>query len=38
MNKESAKLEVEKIVKKFLSIPKNERDSMPEEKNKELVY
>ncbi len=32
MDKESAKLEVEKIVKKFLSIPKSERDSMPEEK------
>ena len=34
MDKESAKLEVEKIVNKFLSIPKNERDSMPEEKIK----
>jgi len=34
MNKESAKLEVEKIVEKFLSIPKNERDFMPEEKIK----
>jgi tRNA1(Val) A37 N6-methylase TrmN6 len=34
MDKESAKLEVEEIVRKFLSIPKNERDSMPEEKIK----
>lgn len=34
MNKESAKAEVEKLVNKFLSIPKKERDSMPEEKIK----
>jgi len=31
MDKETAKREVEKIVKRFLLIPKDERDSMLEE-------
>jgi len=34
MDKEKAKLEVEKIVKKFLSVPKKELDDMPEEQIK----
>ncbi|MFW6282934.1 MAG: Eco57I restriction-modification methylase domain-containing protein [Minisyncoccales bacterium] len=34
MDKETAKLEVEKIIEKFFSISKSERDSMPEEKIK----
>jgi len=34
MNKETAKQEVEKIVKKFLTIPKKELDDMPEEQIK----
>lgn len=34
MDKETAKLEVEKIVKKFQSYPKEKLDSMPEEDNK----
>jgi len=34
MNKETAKQEVDKIVKKFLAIPKTELDEMPEEQIK----
>ncbi len=34
MDKETAKQEVEKIVGKFLTIPKKELDSMPEEQIK----
>ncbi|MFH1585170.1 MAG: hypothetical protein ABIB79_00200 [archaeon] len=34
MDKETAKLEVEEIVKKFLVIPKKERDGMKEEQIK----
>jgi len=35
MDKETAKQEAEKIVKKFLAIPKEELDDMPEEQIKE---
>lgn len=34
MNKEEAKKEIEKIVKKFLAIQKEELDDMPEEQIK----